>query len=99
MERRLELQALLETFAQNVYFQPPPEHQMEYPAIRYQRDDIDNEFAGNKPYRQTKRYQVIVIDPDPDSEIVDAIAKLPMCRFSRHWETEGLNHDAFNLYF
>lgn len=99
MGLRLELHALLKTFSDNVYFQPPANLRMVYPAIVYERDDIDTSFAGNLPYRHTKRYQVTVIDRDPDSDIPDKIAQLPLCSFSSHFVTDGLNHDVFALYF
>lgn len=99
MGLRLELHALLKSYSSNVYFQPPANLRMNYPAIVYERDDIDISFAGNMPYRHTKRYQVTVIDRDPDSDIPDKIAQLPLCSFSSHFVTDGLNHDVFALYF
>lgn len=101
MSTRLELHELLcECLgSRNVYFQPPESVRMQYPAIVYSRDDIENESANNKPYMQSTLYQVIVIDPDPDSEIVDRISKLPMCTFDRHYSSDNLNHDSFSLYF
>jgi len=72
---------------------------MNYPAIVYQRDDVDTVFAGNLPYRHTKRYEVTVIDRDPDSPIPDRIAALPLSSFNRHFVTENLNHDVYTLYF
>ncbi len=102
MDRRLQLQSLLEEIAGEdvkVYFQPPSNITMTYPCIRYERDAAETQFAGNRPYRYTKRYQVMVIDRDPDSPIPDKIAELPMCVFDRHYKAENLNHDVFNLYF
>lgn len=101
MEKRLQLQALLETMVkpENVYFQPPSSHVIRYPAIVYERDAIDSEYASNTPYSLKTRYQVTVIDKDPDSEIVDKISRLPLCRFARHFASDNLNHDVFNLYF
>lgn len=101
MAPRLELQMLLETVlgAENVYFQPPPSAQMQYPCIVYKRDDAQTEFAGNKPYSYTKRYQVTVIDRNPDSDIPNKIAALPLCLFDRFFAADNLNHDVFNLYF
>lgn len=98
---RQELQTLLEETlgSSNVYFQPPPSVQMSFPAIVYNRDLADNRFADNKLYRYVKRYQVTVIDPDPDSEIPDRIANLPMCSHQRFFATANLNHDVFALYF
>lgn len=101
MAQRLELQALLKSLlgSDNVYFQPPPTVNMEYPAIVYNRDDVVIEFANNRPYKHKKRYQVTVIDPDPDSDIPDKIAELPLCSFDRFYTADNLNHDVFTLYF
>lgn len=97
--QRLELHNLLLTFCPNVYFQPPANVKMVYPAIVYARDRIDAQHAGNLPYRRTKRYEVTVIDRDPDSPIPDKISGLQSAGFSRHFVTENLNHDVFTLYF
>jgi hypothetical protein len=101
MAPRVELQTILEGVlgTGNVYFQPPPSLQMQYPCIVYKRDDAQTDFAGNKPYLYSKRYQVTVIDRNPDSHIPDRIAELPMCLFDRFFAADNLNHDVFNLYF
>lgn len=72
---------------------------MVYPCIVYKRDDVDVLYAGNRPYRSTKRYQVTVIDQDPDSEIPDKVASLPLSSFERHYTADYLNHDVFNVFF
>ena len=101
MGQRLELQELLKVIlgSDHVYFQPPANVQMQYPSIVYSRDNSDTEFAGNKPYRYTQRYQVTVIDRDPDSGIPNKVAALPMCTHNRFYTADNLNHDVFNLYF
>lgn len=101
MGKRLDLQTLLETIpgAKKVYFQPPENLVIEYPCIVYMRDNVDTKFANNSPYRRTKRYQVTVIDRNPDSEIPDEVGGLPLCRFSRHFVNDNLHHDVFFLYF
>jgi hypothetical protein len=99
MGRRLELQALLESLAPNVYFQPPPSLQMQYPCVVYARDAIATEWSGNKPYSAYTRYQVTVIDRNPDSLIPGYIGMLPMCIFDRAFAQDQLNHDVFNLYY
>jgi hypothetical protein len=98
---RLQLQHLFETLlgSRNVYFQPPANVQMQYPCIVYELDTVESLFADNKPYRHTKRYQVTVIDSDPDSGLPDKIAELPLCSFQRHYTADNLNHDVFNLFF
>jgi hypothetical protein len=101
MDRRLQLQALLEGVLEstNVYFQPPANVQMQYPCIVYSRDSSETKFASNIPYRYTKRYQVTVIDLDPDSGIPDKVAMLPSCAFDRFFTADNLNHDVFNIFF
>nr|DAW59388.1 MAG TPA: tail completion protein [Caudoviricetes sp.] len=97
MGSRLDLQNLLESVlgSRNVYYQPPESIRINYPAIIYSRNDIDNTFADDIVYMQNHTYQVIVIDANPDSKIVNKISKLPMCRYDRHYTSDNLNHDVF----
>lgn len=101
MGQRLELQNLLEDIlgSRNVYFQPPSNVQMQYPCIVYKRDSARSIFANNGPYRHTKRYQVTVIDSNPDSEIPSKLSALPLCTYNRHFAANNLNHDVFTLFF
>lgn len=101
MAQRLQLQSLLEEIlgSSNVYFQPPSNIQMQYPCIIYKWDAADTIFADNSPYRFARRYQVTVIDRNPDSEIPDKIAALSLCKFDRFFTADNLNHDVFNLFF
>ena len=101
MAPRLELQALLKTIlgTEYVYFQPPPSIQMKYPCIVYKRDYVDTKHADNLPYSQKKRYQITVIDQDPDSHIPDKVGRLPLCAFDRMYTADNLNHDVYKLFF
>lgn len=101
---RSQLQTLLESFIPSgsggkVYFQPPNGTVMRYPAIVYKRDYRATQSANNGPYLSTKRYQVTVIDGNPDSGIPEKVAALPMCAFSRFFAVDNLNHDIYDLYF
>ena len=99
MGLRLDLHEILKTIVENVYFQPPANIQLVYPCIIYSRDYADTRFADDKPYTYTKRYSVMVIDRDPDSELPDKVAALPMSTFNRYFATDGLNHDVFSVYY
>jgi hypothetical protein len=72
---------------------------MAYPCIVYSRDQARTSFADNGPYRYTQRYQVTVMDTDPDSDIPEKVAHLPMTVFNRHFTSDNLHHDVFSLYF
>jgi hypothetical protein len=101
MAPRLELQDILVKLlgSDNVYFQPPSSIEMSYPCIVYRRDFREAHFADNLPYVNKKRYQVTIIDEDPDSVISDKVAELPMCSFDRFFTADNLNHDIYNLFF
>jgi hypothetical protein len=101
MGQRLELQALLEGLlgAPDVYFQPPANLTMNFPCIVYQRDNARTDFADNTPHRYTQRYQVTLIDRQPDNPVLEKLAALPMCLFNRYFAANNLNHDVFVLYF
>ena len=99
MAQRLELQALLATLAPKVYFQPPPSLAMEYPCIVYSRDNVKTEYADDQPYKLRTRYQVTVIDRDPDSPIPAKVAALPSALFDRFYTADNLNHDVYQLFF
>lgn len=101
MDRRLELQALLESIlgARNVYFQPPADFLMSYPCIVYSRDRKDEKFADNLLYTGTKCYRVTIIDRDPDSAIPDKVSEIPLSSFVTHFKVDQLNHDIYNVYF
>lgn len=101
MGDRLNLQAMLEELlgSEEVYFQPPASVKMQYPAIVYRRYRIDNAHADDEVYKQSLEYEAIVIDTDPDSEIVMKMSRLPRCRHERHYTADGLNHDVFRLHY
>lgn len=101
MAQRLELQAIFKDILEtnNVYFQPPPNAQMEYPCIIYHRDFELTRYANDKPYNHRKRYLVTVIDRDPDSGIPDKVAALPLCVYDRFYTADNLNHDVYKLFF
>ena len=101
MGSRLQLQTLLETSlgSTNVYYQPPETVKLLYPCIIYSRSSVFTQFANDNPYRLKTRYQVKVLDKNPDSIIPAKIAMLPMCSFDRSYKADNLNHDVYNLYY
>ena len=101
MDRRLQLH---EQFVQilgsrNVYFQPPEGYKMKYPCIVYTRNLIKTAYADNVPYAHNRSYTVTVIYSDPDSDLPDKIAALPMCHHDRPFVNDNLYHDVFTLYY
>ena len=102
-QRRLELNELFVDIlgSRNVYFQPPASLVMQYPCIRYNREQADSKFASNKLYRFTQRYQATLIyrNHAEGSAIFQKIISLPMTVHDRSYAGDNLNHDVFTLYF
>lgn len=101
MASQEELQAKLETLLglKHVYYQPPENFTMEYPAIRYSLSRIESTYANNAKYSSKNRYEVVVIDKLPDNEVIQKILALPYSSFDRRYVSNNLNHDSIILYF
>lgn len=101
MASRLELQTLFEDIlgSRNVYFQPPESKKLSYPAIVYELGNMQTDYADDIGYTSIRQYTVTVITRDPDSDLIDKIAKLQLCRFDRHFRSDNLNHYVYSLYF
>ena len=111
MKKRIELHQLLvellrpfvsdETYPaeKRVYFQPPATIKMHYPCIRYSLAGDAPVYADNTRYAGMRRYTVMVIDRNPDSEIPDEVIKMPYCKLDRVYTADNLNHYTFDLYF
>lgn len=100
-QRSQALQAKLEELlgSRNVYYNPPASVRMSYPAIVFSRSKNENRNANNAAYIQFYRYEVTVIDRDPDCEYISTVSRLPMCTFDRHFVSENLHHTTFTLYY
>lgn len=95
-----DLQTAIEREAtRHVYYQPPSNIKIAYPCIVYSMSDIDTKFADNIPYIRQKRYDLTVIDKDPDSMIVDKVGNLPRCTFDRSYVADNLYHWTFSIYY
>lgn len=97
--RRKEFNKLLRTICPNVYFQPPDNLSMKYPAIVYSYDDVDEKYANNNKYGSIPGYQVIVIDQNPDSQIASKIHKMPESSYVREFKKDNLNHYIYRVYY
>ena len=101
MNRRVELQTKLEELlgSRNVYYQPPESVKMEYPCIRYSKNDISSRHADNMKYSNLTQYEIIVIDKKPDNAVIQEILSLPYTSYNRHYAANNLNHDVITIYY
>lgn len=102
MADRLDLHEELCTLlgSRNVYFQPPASVKMKYPCIRYSSDGMSVNHANDFAYSYTKRYQGVIIDPNPDSTIAESmLIHFPMFSVGSSYIAENLNHFPFTIYY
>ena len=101
MDNRPDLQSLFETMlgSRNVYFQPPESLKLNYPAIVYSLDNLENKHANDSVYNMRDRYLVTYITQNPDDQAIRVLASRPLCRFDRHYKSDNLNHYVYTLYF
>lgn len=101
MDRRLKLDSILRDFLgnNNTYFDPPESVKMHYPCVRYSRSYIDTRHADNIPYLTRKRYELILIYDDPDSDLPDKLREYLNVTHDRHYVADNLHHDVFTTYF
>lgn len=104
MSRRHDLNDKLSTLKEfgikKVLFQPPPNVQMEYPAIVYTTKSTYTTNADNKVYTGHRFYQVTLIDPNPDTPYIDKLLDMfQMIKHVNNFKTSNLNHDVFDLYY
>lgn len=99
---RTTLQHLLEqiTGVKKVYFQAPSSVQMVYPCVRYSKSPPATKYADDMRYFGLNRYNLIVIDKDPDSMIPQRILdSFEYCSVDRFYASNNLNHTSITLYF
>jgi hypothetical protein len=99
---RLDFHTLLAQVTKSeipIYYQPPETINMEYPCIVYVRDDIQSDYSNNSRYRNKVRYELTVIDKDPDSPYLEPILSIPYTSYQRHFTSDNLNHDVFEVYY
>lgn len=97
---RHDLDVALRTLCSNVYFQPPENVKMKYPAIVYNRSDSWIISADNRPYIGLKGYEITYITKDPDSNVPDKLIEMfRNCRYDRSTTVDNLYHHYLTLFW
>lgn len=97
-KRETTIKTQLSAICSHVYFQPPTGTDMRFPCIVYSRQKIEQKKADNIKYKTDVIYKVIVIDRDPDSEIVNAVSQLPHTNHTGFYTKNNFNYDVFTMY-
>lgn len=86
--------------SRNVYFQPPESIRMNYPCIKYDKDNNWTLHADDSKFIGKSRYTVTLIDYDPDSdEFNSKLNEIPYSSLDRTYTADNLNHFVYTIYF
>ena len=102
MKNRIDLDNELRQIlgSNNCYYQPPSNIKLHYPCIIYSLSSIDTTKADNKNYLNHKRYDLQVIDKNPDTDLPNKIIEhFQMVSMGKVFVVDNLNHYNFNLYY
>lgn len=81
-----------------VYFQPPENLNIGYPAVVFHLSKIEIDHASNVPYKGAKEYSVTLITKDPEPDVIDEILKIPYSSLDTTYISDGMNHFVFTVY-
>lgn len=97
---RLALQAKLLELAPKAWYKRPPDNKMTYPCFLYRLSRPDTKRADNGVYTYTPCYNVIYISKEPSDDVVRSMLEgFEHCGFDREYQSDGLFHYSFTLYW
>lgn len=101
MDRRFELQNILESImsGNKVYFQPPETIRISYPCIIYEEQPKIHIYADNTTYKNSKCYQITLIDRDPDCVYREKLEMLSYVKCNRIFSMNNLHHFVYTIYY
>lgn len=100
-DRRLKVSQMLHNIfdkPKQIYYSPPANKDIVYPAIIYTRAKTTTIKADNKKYLMYDRYNVTFIHKESDDPTYDKLCNLPYCEHDRQMRIDDLYHDYFTLY-
>lgn len=81
-----------------VYFQPPENLKIVYPAVVFHLSKIEIDRASDVSYKGAKEYSVTLITKDPEPDVIDEILKIPYSSLDTTYISDGMNHFVFTVY-
>lgn len=81
-----------------VYFQPPENLRMDYPAVIFHLSRNKTTHASDGRFKDNQEYTVILITEDPQPDALDAILNIPYSTLETTYVSNGMNHFVFTIY-
>lgn len=103
MERRLTLHTKLREIVGDdveLYFQAPTGQKLSYPCVLYSIDNVHTLRADNQLYRVVPRYQITVMERDPEGTLAfDILNEFKNISFNTKFVKDSLYQTNLTLYF
>ena len=97
---RLDLQAALLEMAPKAWFKRPPDNRMTYPCFVYRTSKPHVLRADNRVYAYKSCYNVIYYSTEPAEEMIrQMLEKFEYCDFDRDYQSDGIYHYSFTIYW
>lgn len=99
--KRRFIQNELETLlgSRNVYFQPPENIKLKYPAIVYSTGSPKITYANNKVYGYLTNFVITYIRKTSDDDLPETIVRhFQTCTEDRTFVSDNLYHTVFKLF-
>nr|DAE96127.1 MAG TPA: tail completion protein [Caudoviricetes sp.] len=81
-----------------VYFQPPENLKLGYPAVVFHLTKIKVDHADDIPYKGAREYMITLITKDPEPDALEEILKIPYTTLDSTYQSDGMNHFVFTTY-
>lgn len=93
------LELLKKEICPNIYFTPPEDQLLKYPACVVVREDFNLQKANNKPYMTNMGYKITYMSKDSSDNIFTKITSLfRFASFRAEYKVDGLYHKVFVVY-
>lgn len=97
LTKREELQVFFETLCKNVYFEPPSNIIMDYPAIEYRYDQTIPTYADDMKYINKWVFSGSVMSRSSIDPLFAIIEELPNVTIDRMGSIDKINHVYFTI--
>lgn len=85
--------------SRNVYYDPPSNIKMKFPAIEYHLARYEPVRADDDLYLLRNRYELTLMEKTPESGTVGELLRLPYCSHDRSFVSDNMHHNTFTIYY
>ena len=98
-DRKVVLEKIKNNITPNVYFTPPDNIQLKFPACVVTREDFEVKKANNNPYFSSMGYKLVYMSREEADDIfIKVSSAFKSSSFRTEYKVNGLYHKVFVVY-